>query len=305
MRSQLRAYLLFCKNFNIKPFPVSRATYMLYLAFLGKSLRSYNSLLNYAGLLKHINLYLGADTSFMSDYGCTNLKKGLRRILGDVRFRKSPITIDILSHMCQSFDPRSPLHSCFRALILVAFFSFLRKSNLLPSARADIHSSDPLHLTRKDIQIFPDSVVLRVHRTKTLQFRQRVLHIPLPLIPNSALCPVHAVQELLHASPDVPEHLPLFGFMSRGHFRPILAHHFSNFIKHSVSQLGLDPSQFSAHSFRRGGATFAFTSGISPVVIKEQGDWLSDAYLLYLTFTPQQKVKLLQSMATQLSGFKA
>ena len=124
MRSLLRAYLLFCEHFSIEPYPVSKRCYILYLAFLGKSLRSFASLSNYAGLLKHINLCLGEDVSFMSDFECSNLMKGLRRFLGDVRFRKAPITISILSHFCDSLDPVSPLHVCLRALVLVAFFFF-------------------------------------------------------------------------------------------------------------------------------------------------------------------------------------
>ena len=37
------------------------------------------------------------------------------------------------------------------------------------------------------------------------------------------------------------------------------------------------------HSFRRGGASFAFYSGVPVELIKMLGDWHSDAVLLYLT----------------------
>ena len=47
--------------------------------------------------------------------------------------------------------------------------------------------------------------------------------------------------------------------------------------------LSLDPADFSGHSLRRGGATFAFQCGIPSELIKLQGDWRSDAYMLYLT----------------------
>ena len=38
------------------------------------------------------------------------------------------------------------------------------------------------------------------------------------------------------------------------------------------------------HSLRRGGATWALRCGIPPVCIKLQGDWSSDAWLVYVEF---------------------
>ena len=40
---------------------------------------------------------------------------------------------------------------------------------------------------------------------------------------------------------------------------------------------------FASHSFRRGGASFAFQSGVPVELIKMLGDRKSDAVLLYLT----------------------
>ena len=44
----------------------------------------------------------------------------------------------------------------------------------------------------------------------------------------------------------------------------------------------LDPSQFSGHSFQRGGASFALQCGIPAEWIKLQGDWAINAYERYL-----------------------
>ena len=40
---------------------------------------------------------------------------------------------------------------------------------------------------------------------------------------------------------------------------------------------------YSSHSFRRGGAFFAYQSGVPLQLIKLLGDWKSDSVLLYLT----------------------
>ena len=58
-------------------------------------LASYQSLLNYTNILKHINNALGADLSFMSDYDCSFTQRGLRRVMGDRISHTFPITVDI------------------------------------------------------------------------------------------------------------------------------------------------------------------------------------------------------------------
>ena len=106
-----------------------------------------------------------------------------------------PVTVDILLNIFQHFDFSNQLHICMHALFLVAFFSFLRISNLVPYASADCHADNAYFLKRQDVYFTASGAVLRVYRTKTIQFKQRVLDIPLPFIPNSILCPVTALKK--------------------------------------------------------------------------------------------------------------
>ena len=50
-----------------------------------------------------------------------------------------------------------------------------------------------------------------------------------------------------------------------------------------LRSLDLPASDYASHSFRRGGASFAFQTGIPLELIKILGDWLLGAVLLYLT----------------------
>ena len=116
--------------------------------------------------------------------------RGSKRLLGAAPFRKLPITPKLLLSMARLFNLGNPLHAAMWALFLVAFFSFLRKSNLVadsPSA-----TSDKLPC-RCDFVLAPEGAFLQIRATKTIQFKQRILSIPLPFIPNSPLCPVSAL----------------------------------------------------------------------------------------------------------------
>ena len=44
-------------------------------------------------------------------------------------------------------------------------------------------------------------------------------------------------------------------------------------------------ARYTGHSFRRGGATYAFCSGVPGELIQVMGDWQSDAYKRYFDFS--------------------
>ena len=229
-----------------------------------------------------------------------SLKQAAKRVLAKSPARKLPIiTVDILLAIFKVLDFTYPLHVCMRAVFLVAFFSLLRKSNLVPTSLAEAASDSAYHLKRCHVYFQHDHCILRVHKTKIIQFHQRALEIVLPLIPNSVLCPVSALLHHLCLSILDPR-APLFTIAIPGGSRPITGPYFAKFLKSCMACIGLDPTQFSPHSFRRGGATFAFNSGASPLFITFLGDWSSDAYMVYLVLNTSQKLSLANTLAKHI-----
>ena len=170
----------------------------------------------------------------------------------------------------------------------------------MPYALADCHSDHAYFLKRQDVYFTASGAVLRVYRTKTIQFKQRVLDIPLPFIPNSILCPVTALKKYFCTVPELASS-PLFIVNHGRSLKPILAAHFNRFFKSCITTVGLEPDNFSSRSFRQGGATFAFNCGAPTEFIKAQGDWRSDAYLVYLKLSTKKKLDILQAISARLS----
>ena len=78
---------------------------------------------------------------------------------------------------------------------------------------------------------------------------------------------------------------------------------YSQFLKHFraiLSVLGLPAKEFACHSFRRGGASFAFQAGVPVELIKMLGDWHSDAVLLYLTVPLSVRIESVNVMAKSI-----
>ena len=52
-------------------------------------------------------------------------------------------------------------------------------------------------------------------------------------------------------------------------------------LRDHLALLGNNPTLYAGHSFRRGGVTFAYQSGVLIEPIKALGDWRSDTILIY------------------------
>ena len=129
-----------------------------------------------------------------------------------------------------------------------------------------------------------------------------MLSIPIPTIPKSILCPVAALKKNVSLVPAQPDDPSLFMVPANGNYQPISGKTANNFFKKCIDFLGLDRRVYSMHSFRQGGATFAFRAGAPAQFIKLQGDWASEAYLVYLVVSTDDKLDIMRSITARLQG---
>ena len=87
----------------------------------------------------------------------------------------------------------------FSALYLLAFYSFLRLSNIVPHAFSGFDISR--HLARGDVIFGDSSAVVILKWSKTNQLRDKVHYVTIPVIPQSLLCPVLARKNMLATIP--------------------------------------------------------------------------------------------------------
>ena len=154
---------------------------------------------------------------FQEHFSVILLLRGLRPILGDSREQKLPITPDILHRLYSQF--RLPRDSGFWAAMLISFFTFFRESNLVRKSLSTFDSSR--NFSRQDIVIRPWGMVIVVHWSKTIQFCQRYLLIPVMGLPTGhPLCPVQAYEDHLQAYPQPPSS-PAFFFTAGSRAVPI------------------------------------------------------------------------------------
>ena len=209
MQSHLNAYLSFCNNFNFRSFPLNVLVVSRYVSYLAHVGRRFGTIQNHISSLKHFHQVYGFSSCWEQQYFFQLIIKGTiaKHYLGMQATRKKAITPLMLHRMAFFFHLRIPLHAAMWALFLVAFFSFLRNSNLVVKNMRSVSSVKVPRCTH--LILNENTAFLRILATKTIQFAQRALNIPLPVIPGSILCPVAALHTHLKLN-QVPASAPLF-----------------------------------------------------------------------------------------------
>lgn len=283
----LRSYRDFCAAFNRWPKPDTGATdedMCLYAGFMARTVAT-ATIRNYISsgirLLHKRMQWPWRDVT--ERYLVDATLKGIKRIKGerDGKKQKLPITLDILLRMRQHMNLSDINDFAMWTAMLFMFFTFLRKGNVTTDKLTSKHEKQPIK--RADISLRDGRIWVTLRHTKTRQYGDTELCIPLPFIPGSELCPTTALLTYLAATTTVGgEHTHLFGQMHSGKWMNLTYRTFLHNLKLLLKKAGYTPEDYAGHSFRRGGATYAFTAGINTHVIAVIGDWASDAWKQYL-----------------------
>jgi integrase len=165
-----------------------------------------------------------------------------------------------------------------KAAFLLLYFSFLRQSNISPKSTKKF---DPTrHLAIADIFFSPPGYIILVKWTKTLQYGRHVL-LPVPKIPHRH-CPVQAMRSMLALKPKgTTRDSPLFTLPNSD--TPMTTTYLNDAFQIIMKALGMPDNAYSLHSYRRGGATEAYTAGVNYAQVKSHGIWSSDSFWSYIS----------------------
>ena len=271
-----KSYMAFCEVLGYAPVPASTETLCRYAALLARSLK-YTSIRQYLNVVKHLHNDWGLPNPLDNNYHLSGVLQGIKRSLGTAVSRKIPITPDHLYIILKFMDLSNPVHCNVWAASLTMFFSMLRRSNIMLPSRNAFDSSR--HLRRRDLLFYSWGIKINVRWSKTIQFKDRVLQLQLPRMPNHPLCPVQAIIQAFLCSKSASTDGPAFMITPSV---PLTFQTFITVIRQALQASGIETTTIAAHSFRRGGASWAYQSGVSIDSIRHIGDWKSNAYTNYI-----------------------
>ena len=166
--------------------------------------------------------------------------------------------------------------------ICFCFFSFLRLSNILPHSVPTFDHTR--QLARADYITTTNGAILLIKWSKNIQNRKDIITIPLPLLGDTPLCLIAALDSMIRLYP-VSDNDPLFVIPRAHTLVPLTDSVARKHLKDISSHLSL-PKPLTFHDFCRAGASWAFQNGVPLEHIMKHGTWRSDAIWAYLSSSP-------------------
>ena len=292
LRTQFFTFILFCRHFHLSYLPASLDTVMLFAQFLSRSFKAPQSIRNYLNGVKFVHVMFGYEYNFHQDTHFKLLFRGIQRNMNHVPKRAAPISPDILQRISSVLDFGSDLDIVCWTAGLFLFFLMARAGNVFQDSK-DIS----IGLRRKDVLFSDQYLFVKFRRTKTIQLGKRRLIIPI-FESRSSICPVSACYTMLQR---IAGRLsdPFFSIRSDSTLVPLSKSRFMAHFRGMMQRAEIaDPHAYSCHSFRRGGDSWAFQTGLSGELIQIFGDWASDCYKLYLEMSMDTKI----NFATRFSS---
>ena len=279
--TQLTAYQRFCDKYNLTYFPADNKQICRFGQYLARTFRSPDAVGNYQSAIRTFSALLGLPIPSPQEKEMQMFSRGLKRIMDHEVKQAAPITPEILLRMSRVVNYTSQTDMVAWVATLIGFTMFLRKSNLVPDTMTEF---DPnMQFRRQDFNSTgPLSVMMaEITWAKNLQFRQKILRIPVLPVQNKAICPVLWTHYMMQKVPAAP-HDPAFTIYKDGVKMALSANQLVERIRQWLKLIKEDEEDYSLHSLRRGGATFAYQCNIRAEMIKRLGNWASDAYKRYI-----------------------
>ena len=243
-----------------------------------------------------LHIFMGLEYKFSEDFEVQLVIRGISRMIPHVPQRAKPITPTILLNFRSTMDGYNSLHCTVYACGLLLFLTLARLGSILPASTS---ASTSEFLTRDCLNFSTEGLLVTLLRTKTIQFGRRRLHIPLLRL-QSPLCPVlayHRASRFVGTTSHVPAFVYKEGLSIKWLTKSVFVNTFRKVMKACGDE---DYMAYTGHSFRRGGASWAFQAGIPGELIQICGDWASDAYKVYLEFNMQNKLDLAALLCSSL-----
>ena len=274
----LKIFLAFTAFFTLQPFPATLATLLTFIEFLAITYTSPKAVTN---VLSTIKFYHERGGHSLQIFRHLQVRLACRSLAFTMRthiHRAPPFPVALLRPLTAAATRFGHWDLAFRALALFAFYTFARLGSLVPPSSQGFDTSR--FPTMGDLLLTGGGASLRLKFSKTRQGADGGYWVP--LLPSThPPCPVACAQALVKRARHLglPPTCPLFAGITPGGTRvsPLNQTQARGFLRGALAVLGLPPTSFSFHSFRRGGCTLAAERGATEADLALHGDWRSEA----------------------------
>ncbi len=279
----VRRFMGICATAGRAPVPANEDTLCHFAASLAVDGLRHRTIKSYMAGVRHLHISEGYGDPFSAGlHRLHYVLRGVKRaegMAGVSKRERMPITPDLLRKIKGVWNPRAHEADVVMlwAACCLAFFGFMRIGELTVPSDDGYDASG--HLSWGDVLVddpaHPSRIEVRIKASKTDPFRQGI-SIFIGRV-ASDLCPVAAMLAYLVVRGKSAG--PLFRFIDG---KPLTRQRLVTAVKVALEEAGVEPGQYSGHSFRIGAATTAAARGLEDSTVRTLGRWKSLAYLEYI-----------------------
>ena len=298
--SQLSAYEKFCNIFLLPYFPADNIQICRFGQYLAQTFQSPDAVGNYMSAVRTFMALLGLPIPNPQQKEMQMFVQGLKRVMDHEVKQAAPITPETLLKMSRVVDYTNQVDMVAWVGTLLGFTMFLRKSNLVPDFMVSFNPQ--MQFRRQDLNLTGPLTPMMAEITwaKNLQFKQKVLRLPVLPVENKAICPVMWVHYMVNTIPAGPLD-PALTIWVDGEKMVLSANQLIARIRKWLKLIKENEDKYSLHLLRRGGTTFAYQCNIEAEMIKRLGNWASDAYRRYINVSMDERYESMKAFVEGLN----
>ena len=233
-----RLFLAFTIFMKVPISAITSVVLISYMQFLDANSISPSAMANHISAIKAKMALCGLPLAMFDDPRIKYFQKAMVLKRPFKANLKKIIDIDTLQLIIRACD-FTYMGQIFKSVYTIAFFSFLRLSNLVPHSAQKF---SPLHqLARGDVILAPPGLHLLVKWTKTMQSKNTVKILKIPSLGKNPICPVKAIKNLLAITPG-SQNSPLFQYKKAGVWIPMTDSQVRAHLKVILKKLNMDHS---------------------------------------------------------------
>lgn len=285
--------IYFCLLIERTPVPLNVDVIAMFLLHLAIQGLAYTSINNEVSAIITFGKLHGSHVDVRGDFGVKLTLIALRRILGDSPTPRDELLPADLIAMYGYVNKQDFFDWSTWVGVVFLYRTMLRKGHLFPG------EFNHNLLTRSDIKFTDFGLVVRITKSKTIQFKQRLVEVPV-CTGGGLLCLVSLLKDYFSRFPTMP-HAPILSNFFWGRTMAV-AYPRALKILQSWGRLAGIRKLIGMHSLRRGSATLMSLGGIAIHDIQNRGDWKSSTVLQYQSYPMSQKVSIDQKIVRLLNN---
>lgn len=179
--------------------------------------------------------------------------------------------------------------------MLMGFHLLLRASNITAKSRFKFNPEE--NLVRADFRIHDKVMLVHIKWSKTLQYGERKLLIPVIPFLDAELSATAWFQYMIHEIPAKPQD-PAFAVPDKNNkLWPLSYSQLSRLLKKWTEAANLNSARLTTHGLRRGGTTWLKCNGVPDHIVQAIGDWRTQTFRDYIDQSLKERVKAMITFA--------